>query len=412
MSVQNQTADRIAKLFAQYWVRDNGQDSFDAIGLANLAEEDRAAVHGRGDARSTALMAEAFTDVMGADLDVDDSEHQQIWNDAWQKFRDTSASQARDGQSSSRNKYFDPLAVTSRPLAAKGLLSYRCKGSMGWIMIGAKDDEDAMREARRSNAHVKREDLEKWDGNAYVKCPTPSPKSTGKIWWIADNLVEAKKWEAELVPKGASVELKPEAGHVPVDVIITLERDRAAEILGYAVDDEEWLVEEGAVPSLPIASIGLLEKRIDALTSQLNSARSAVETLTSPGNNRGWHASFDKYEDVTEVVADVLVGPSSASEALWLIRDLLRVAVRSKEQYSIGAIGDLAQDGLDCTPISSTERGALTLVNNAAELAMNDHEPLPLEGLSMAVEKALFVDGDLVVDGKRRPPSHDLSPSP
>ena len=38
-----------------------------------------------------------------------------------------------------------------RPLAAKGLVSYRYRGRYGWIMIGAKDNADALREARGMN---------------------------------------------------------------------------------------------------------------------------------------------------------------------------------------------------------------------------------------------------------------------
>lgn len=56
-----------------------------------------------------------------------------------------------------------------KPMATKGLLSYRCKGRYGFIMIGAKDDQDAFNEAKRSSDSVKRENLEKWDGEKYVK---------------------------------------------------------------------------------------------------------------------------------------------------------------------------------------------------------------------------------------------------
>ncbi len=59
--------------------------------------------------------------------------------------------------------------VHDRPLAAHGLISYRCKGRYGWIMIGAKDHEEAMREARRSSEGVSREGLEIWNGKEYVK---------------------------------------------------------------------------------------------------------------------------------------------------------------------------------------------------------------------------------------------------
>ncbi|CAG9228576.1 hypothetical protein [Burkholderia vietnamiensis] len=55
-----------------------------------------------------------------------------------------------------------------RPLAAAGLTSYRCKGRYGWIMIGARDDGDAMREARRSCSDAKLEDLEVWNGSGYA----------------------------------------------------------------------------------------------------------------------------------------------------------------------------------------------------------------------------------------------------
>jgi len=39
---------------------------------------------------------------------------------------------------------------TDRPCAAHGLKSYRYKGPFGFVMIGAIDDDDALREAQRS----------------------------------------------------------------------------------------------------------------------------------------------------------------------------------------------------------------------------------------------------------------------
>lgn len=39
----------------------------------------------------------------------------------------------------------------NKPLAAEGLISYRYyNGAYGWVMIGAKDNADALREAQRS----------------------------------------------------------------------------------------------------------------------------------------------------------------------------------------------------------------------------------------------------------------------
>jgi len=76
-----------------------------------------------------------------------------------------------------------PSKVTDRPLAAEGLQSYRYKGIFGWIMIGAKDDEDALKEARRSmsTSSVQLENLEKWDGTAYVSAIKPPPGMMSKL---------------------------------------------------------------------------------------------------------------------------------------------------------------------------------------------------------------------------------------
>ncbi len=55
--------------------------------------------------------------------------------------------------------------VHDRPCAASGLTSYRYRGRYGWIMIGANDHRDALREACRSthdNA-ASLDKLEVWD---------------------------------------------------------------------------------------------------------------------------------------------------------------------------------------------------------------------------------------------------------
>jgi hypothetical protein len=69
-------------------------------------------------------------------------------------------------------------ALCNRPLAAAGLNSYRCKTGLGWVMIGALDDDAAMREALRSCDHAQRTDLQVWNGTEYVAvphAPTPVP---------------------------------------------------------------------------------------------------------------------------------------------------------------------------------------------------------------------------------------------
>lgn len=62
------------------------------------------------------------------------------------------------------------LDLASRPLAAPGLISYRCKNRYGWTMIGATNDDEALAHAKRSCAGAKKEDLQVWDGGQYVPC--------------------------------------------------------------------------------------------------------------------------------------------------------------------------------------------------------------------------------------------------
>ena len=62
------------------------------------------------------------------------------------------------------------MNITDKPLAAQGLTSYRYRGAYGWIMIGAKDTRDALREAARSMTYhgILIENLEIWNGDRYV----------------------------------------------------------------------------------------------------------------------------------------------------------------------------------------------------------------------------------------------------
>jgi hypothetical protein len=53
---------------------------------------------------------------------------------------------------------------SDKPMAAKGLKSYRYKGRYGHIMIGAKDHNDALNEAKRSTSgNTSMDNLEIWD---------------------------------------------------------------------------------------------------------------------------------------------------------------------------------------------------------------------------------------------------------
>ena len=61
-----------------------------------------------------------------------------------------------------------------KPCAVEGFISYRypCYGGLRYVMIGAKDDNDALREANRSltKKDATIEFLQVWDGNKYVPC--------------------------------------------------------------------------------------------------------------------------------------------------------------------------------------------------------------------------------------------------
>ena len=58
----------------------------------------------------------------------------------------------------------------NRPCAAQGLTSYRyASGRYGWIMIGAVDDADALREVARSrSAPIDPAKLQRWNGEKYT----------------------------------------------------------------------------------------------------------------------------------------------------------------------------------------------------------------------------------------------------
>jgi len=55
----------------------------------------------------------------------------------------------------------------NKPMAAYGLTSYRIKGRYGFIMIGARDHDDAWSEALRSSKYIERKNLEIWTGSQY-----------------------------------------------------------------------------------------------------------------------------------------------------------------------------------------------------------------------------------------------------
>ena len=56
-----------------------------------------------------------------------------------------------------------------KPCAMRGLVSYRYAGRYGWIMIGAVDDADAIKEAGRSSSDtIDPAKLQRWNGEQYA----------------------------------------------------------------------------------------------------------------------------------------------------------------------------------------------------------------------------------------------------
>lgn len=63
--------------------------------------------------------------------------------------------------------------MSNRPMASPPYTSYRYRGRYGWIMIGAMDDEEALREAQRSSScPVTRKNLQRWSDYAYFDVDT------------------------------------------------------------------------------------------------------------------------------------------------------------------------------------------------------------------------------------------------
>lgn len=88
--------------------------------------------------------------------------------------------------------------TTDRPLAAPGLTSYRYAGPSGWVMIGARDEADAMREAERSleRQDVDPDRLERWCPTlgCYIEAALPCDACSGTGEVITD-------WERYLHPQ-------------------------------------------------------------------------------------------------------------------------------------------------------------------------------------------------------------------
>ena len=79
------------------------------------------------------------------------------------------------------------------------------------------------------------------------------PEDIGTLWWNADNEAEAKQWAEEYTAKGASnfKLMDPDQETGVIGVTFDLPKAKAQEILGYAPDEEEWLVKEDEPVAMP-----------------------------------------------------------------------------------------------------------------------------------------------------------------
>jgi hypothetical protein len=78
-----------------------------------------------------------------------------------------------------------------------------------------------------------------------VSQDSQAPIKVGKMWWFANSQAEADATKADLLAKGViDVELGKANERGVIDVIFSLDRDRAREILGFEVAEEEWLEAE------------------------------------------------------------------------------------------------------------------------------------------------------------------------
>jgi hypothetical protein len=94
---------------------------------------------------------------------------------------------------------------SEKPMAAEGLNSYRYQGRYGHIMIGAKDHDDALREAQRSTRDkVEHKHLESWDKEEGKYKPIQMKKSGDSQFDRVKDHPKYERLKAALGKKGAT----------------------------------------------------------------------------------------------------------------------------------------------------------------------------------------------------------------
>lgn len=149
-----------------------------------------------------------------------------------------------------KTRHYDP---TDGPMAAPGLTSYRYKGRYGWIMIGAKNHQGALAEAKRSTDDVSTKNLQVWDGTSYVPAttkndveiettrPHPRPNPMRDLVWdtvegVKVLVSEIPNYVAERAPNGTYSVLRLSPRSVVArrlrlkDVMPTIRREHEADV--------------------------------------------------------------------------------------------------------------------------------------------------------------------------------------
>lgn len=71
--------------------------------------------------------------------------------------------------------------------------------------------------------------------------------SKGRLWGIAENQLELEEWKKEWEGKPIEIVETNTTGHQDserINVIYELDKNSASDLLGYEVDEEEWLESE------------------------------------------------------------------------------------------------------------------------------------------------------------------------
>lgn len=141
-------------------------------------------------------------------------------------------------------------ALTDRPLAAKGLNSYRYKGPLGWVMIGAKDDADALKQAKASITDTRHETtlagLERWDGNAYAPATTTEQRIDAAANEAATSALNDTPEPTQAQKEAGNYKMGHLSGEQTQGIDITIENPKDSTRSGTSPDGTKWSNTMGA----------------------------------------------------------------------------------------------------------------------------------------------------------------------